>query len=82
MTNDQGLVTSNCFSPTLGHPIALALLKSGRERMGETIVVFDKLRGDEFTAVVCSPVFVDPDNVKLKGAPAKPARPAEKEAAE
>ncbi len=82
MANDQGIVTSNCFSPTLQHPIALALLKSGRERMGETIVVFDRLRGDEFPAVVCSPVFVDPENAKLKGEPARPARPAQKEAAE
>ena len=77
MANDQGLVTSACISPVLGHPIALALLKSGRERMGETIVVFDRLRGDEFQAVVCSPVFVDPAHEKLKGADAPPPRPAE-----
>jgi len=65
MTNDQGHVTSACFSPALGHPIALALLKSGRERFGEKIVVWDKLRGEEFGAEVCSPVFIDPDSQKL-----------------
>ncbi len=67
MANDQGLVTSNCISPVLGHPIALALLKSGRERIGETIIVFDRIRGDEFPAIVCPTVFVDPENERLKG---------------
>jgi len=63
--HDQGHVSSVCFSPVLGHSIALAFLKSGRERMGEKIVVWDGLRGDELFAEVCSPVFVDPDNKKL-----------------
>ncbi len=63
--SDQGHVSSACFSPVLGHSIALALLKSGRERIGEKIVVWDGLRGEEFFAEVCSPVFVDADNKKL-----------------
>ncbi|GMB80209.1 sarcosine oxidase subunit alpha [Shinella zoogloeoides] len=63
--NDQGWVSSACFSPTVGGPIALAFLKSGRERYGEKIVVWDQLRGVETMAEVCDPVFVDPDNVKL-----------------
>jgi len=63
--NDQGYVSSACFSPTLGHDIALAFLKSGRERYGERIVVWDKLAGAEVVAEVCNPVFVDPGNTKL-----------------
>jgi len=63
--NDQGYVSSACFSPTLGHDIALAFLKSGRERYGERIVVWDKLAGAEVVAEVCNPVFVDPGNAKL-----------------
>ncbi|MCV9961534.1 sarcosine oxidase subunit alpha family protein [Pararhizobium sp. BT-229] len=63
--NDQGYVSSACFSPTLGHDIALAFLKSGRERYGERIVVWDKLGGAETVAEVCNPVFVDPDNARL-----------------
>lgn len=63
--NDQGYVSSACFSPTLGHDIALAFLKSGRERYGERVVVWDKLAGAEVVAEVCNPVFVDPGNVKL-----------------
>jgi sarcosine oxidase subunit alpha len=62
---DQGHVSSVCFSPVLGHSIALAFLKSGRERIGEKIVVWDGLRGEEIAAEVCSPVFIDPDNKKL-----------------
>jgi sarcosine oxidase subunit alpha len=65
LANDQGYVSSACFSPTLGSFVGLAMLKSGRERMGERIVVWDALRGAEVPAEVCSPVFVDPDNVKL-----------------
>jgi len=65
--NDQGHVSSACFSPVLGHSIALAFLKSGRERIGEHVVVWDGLRGDEVPAEVCNPVFVDPDNKKLLG---------------
>ncbi|MFK0274003.1 sarcosine oxidase subunit alpha family protein [Ensifer sp. NPDC090286] len=64
--NDQGWVSSAGFSPVLGHAIALAFVKSGRERYGEKVVVFDKLRDQEIVAEVCDPVFVDPQNAKLK----------------
>ncbi|HEV7321050.1 MAG TPA: sarcosine oxidase subunit alpha family protein [Ensifer sp.] len=64
--NDQGWVSSAGFSPVLGHSIALAFLKSGRERYGEKVIVFDKLRDQEILAEVCDPVFVDPQNEKLK----------------
>ena len=59
--NDQGWISSVCYSPSLGHMIALAFVKSGRERMGESVVVWDKLRGIETKAVICSPDFIDPE---------------------
>ncbi|MNL74131.1 Aminomethyltransferase [compost metagenome] len=65
MANDQGWVSSACFSPVLGHSIALAFLKSGRERMGEHVVVWDGLRGSECVAEGCNPVFLDPENQRL-----------------
>ena len=34
-----GYVTSSYFSPTLGKPIALALIERGRRRVGESILV-------------------------------------------
>ncbi len=66
MASDQGYVSSVCYSPTLGHYIGLAMLKSGRERIGERIIVWDGLRNSEVPAEVCAPVFFDPDNSKLR----------------
>ncbi|HEY4920915.1 MAG TPA: sarcosine oxidase subunit alpha family protein [Xanthobacteraceae bacterium] len=63
--NDQGHVTSACYSPSLGHHIALALLKGGRRRHGEEIKVWDGLRGEEADVIVCPPTFVDPDSARL-----------------
>jgi sarcosine oxidase subunit alpha len=65
--NDQGYVTSACYSPTLAHPIALALLAHGADRHGETLVVHDPVRGADVAAVVCDPVFYDPAGEKLRG---------------
>lgn len=67
LLNDQGHVTSVCHSPTLDCCIGLALLKSGRERMGEKITVWDGLHGHEVLATICEPVFVDPAGQKLHG---------------
>jgi sarcosine oxidase subunit alpha len=64
---DQGWVSSVCYSPSLGHMVALAFVKSGRDRMGERVVVWDRLRGKETEAVIGSTVFIDPENKKLHG---------------
>jgi len=45
--NDQGYITSQCYSPHLGHPIAQAFVKNGRVRIGETIRMVDFLRDVE-----------------------------------
>jgi sarcosine oxidase subunit alpha len=65
--NDQGYVTSACFSPTLGHPIALAMLARGGERLGERVRVLDPVRGGDTEAEVCAPCFVDPEGVRTRG---------------
>lgn len=65
--NDQGHVTSACYSPTLGHAIALALLVHGRDRHGEQVIVHDPVRGADVLAEVCAPVFVDPEGVRVRG---------------
>lgn len=65
LLNDQGHVTSVCHSPVLDRCIGLALLKSGRERIGEKILVWDGLRSKEVLATVSAPVFVDPTGDKL-----------------
>ncbi|MCB2074541.1 MAG: sarcosine oxidase subunit alpha family protein [Novosphingobium sp.] len=65
--NDQGHVTSAAWSPTLDHSIALALLSHGPDRLGERVVVHDPVRGGDVEAEVCSPVFVDPEGVRMRG---------------
>ncbi|TQF76533.1 sarcosine oxidase subunit alpha, partial [Elioraea sp. Yellowstone] len=67
VANDEGYVTSACFSPTLGHPIALALLRRGPARIGETVRVYDPLRGGDTLAEVCAPVFVDQEGARIRG---------------
>lgn len=64
--NDQGYVTSSAYSPTIETPIALALLRHGPERHGETIIVHDPVRGGDVEAEVCHPVFYDPEGVKVR----------------
>ena len=63
--NDEGWITSAAFSPTLGHPIALAMLANGPARHGETIRVYDPVRNGDTLAEVVAPVFLDPQGSRL-----------------
>lgn len=54
-----GHVTSSYYSPSLGAGFALAVLKSGRERMGETVYL-PTSDGRMHEAEVVSTVFIDP----------------------
>lgn len=63
--NDQGYVTSSAYSPHVGSTIGLALVRNGPERLGEEVVVWSGLTNEYTPAVLCSPVFVDPDNARL-----------------
>jgi sarcosine oxidase subunit alpha len=65
--NDQGHVTSVCYSPLLGQWIGLGLLSNGPERHGEKVMACDPLRGAETLVEVCSPVFIDPEGARLRG---------------
>jgi len=55
-----GHVTSSYYSATMGHAIALALVKRGRERMDETVYA-PMADGRVRTAKITSPVFYDPE---------------------
>ena len=59
----EGYLTSACFSPTLGHVIALARLERGRERIGAELLAFDQ--GAATPVRVVNPTFYDPDNTRL-----------------
>ena len=64
--NDQGYVTSACYSPNLGCHIALGFLKSGDTRIGETIRLVSPLTGVDHDVEVVSPHFVDPEGDRLR----------------
>ncbi|TPM60957.1 sarcosine oxidase subunit alpha [Mesorhizobium sp. B2-2-4] len=65
--NDQGYVTSVCFSPTSDQWIGLALVERGRERIGEAVRAHDPLRAEEYDVELCNPVFYDPDGGRQRG---------------
>ncbi len=60
-----GYVTSSYWSPNLGRSIALAMLKDGRRRMGDTVSL--PLEQRTIKAKVVSPVFFDPEGTRLRG---------------
>ena len=64
--NDQGYMTSVCYSPNLGHTIGLGYLKDGANRMGETIRAVNPLMGEETEVEVVSAHFVDPEGERLR----------------
>ncbi len=60
----SGHVTSSYMSPTLNRSIALALVKRGRERIGERVRA-PLLDGRVIDATITGPVFFDPDGERL-----------------
>ena len=57
----EGWVSSTTYSPALGKNIALALLRNGANRTGETVRVVDFVGGTRLRAKVVSPHFFDPE---------------------
>jgi len=55
-----GHVTSSYFSARLGRSIALAVVKGGQSRIGETVYV-PRLDGRVVKATIANPVFYDPE---------------------
>ena len=61
----DGRVTSSCLSPALGHPIALALLRRGSQRIGERVMVYQL--GAAIPAQVVRTPFFDPEGRRVHG---------------
>ena len=59
----EGHVTSSCISPTLGHSIAMAMLKSGQTRQGEIIAI--DVDEKHFDAEVVPLGFYDPKGQRI-----------------
>ena len=60
-----GHVTSSYFSPNVGRSIAMALVKNGRNRLGDT--VFVPLLDRTIHAKVTEPKFFDPEGKRIDG---------------
>ncbi len=61
-----GHVSSSYWSPNCGHSIALALVKGGLGKQGQTI--FAPLEGGKTVkCTIASPVFFDPEGERLRG---------------
>ena len=59
-----GHVTSSYDCGTLGHPVALAVIEGGHDRMGETVYL--PMPGRVQRAKITSTVFYDPEGERLK----------------
>jgi sarcosine oxidase subunit alpha len=64
-TATEGHVTSSVMSPTLNHPIALAMLARGLSRIGERVGVHHL--GNTLEAEIVALPFIDPTGGKLHG---------------
>ncbi len=62
-----GHVTATCWSPTLGEPIALALLADGRAHHGAQLHAMAPLAGVTLPVVVSGNVFVDAEGARVRG---------------
>jgi sarcosine oxidase subunit alpha len=58
-----GFVTTSHASPTLGRPIALALLEGGAACHGETVVI--RHLGTELRGIVAHPCAYDREGARL-----------------
>jgi sarcosine oxidase subunit alpha len=58
-----GHVTSSYASATLGRSIALAVVKAGRSRIGQTLYV--PMPNGDVPVEVCNPIFFDPKGARL-----------------
>jgi sarcosine oxidase subunit alpha len=67
MANDEGYMTSVAYSPHLGHWIGLGMIRGGAARIGERVRAHDPVRNGDVIVEICSPVFVDPEGVRLHG---------------
>ncbi|MBY6068830.1 sarcosine oxidase subunit alpha family protein [Leisingera aquaemixtae] len=65
--NDDGYITSAAWSPTMESCIAIALVRRGRERLGEVVEIIDPLHGeDPVPATIVSHHFYDPENTRVR----------------
>ena len=65
--NDQGYITSMCYSPSLETTLAMGFLRDGSARHGEVVRMVDHLSGVETLCEVTDPVVFDPEGGRTRG---------------
>lgn len=63
----RGRVTSVTYSPTLGRYVGLGLFEGGLGCSGEEVVAAYPMKNETVRARIVSPVFLDPQGVRLHG---------------
>ncbi|MDA7758811.1 sarcosine oxidase subunit alpha family protein [Amylibacter sp.] len=66
-TNDQGWITSVCYSPHFEQHIGLGFLERGHERHGEIIRAWDGVRGTDVLVEIVSSHMYDPEGGLQRG---------------
>ncbi len=61
----EGFVTSSYWSANMGHPFAMALVRDGFARMGETLSV--PLEDEVIEVEICETVFIDKEGTRVNG---------------
>ncbi|ATQ57805.1 sarcosine oxidase subunit alpha family protein [Paracoccus yeei] len=64
--NDQGWITSACYSPHVGSAIGLGYLVNGDSRKGEVVIAANPLQGQSVRLRVVSAHFVDPEGGRVR----------------
>ena len=65
--NDEGVITSVAFSPTLQSWIGLGLVKSGAARVGQHVRAYDPVRNGDVEVEIGPPCFLDAKGERLHG---------------
>ena len=67
LRNDEGYMTSACWSPTLQSYLGLGVIVRGNQRIGEQVRAYDPIRKRDTLVEICAPCFVDPAGERLRG---------------
>lgn len=66
-SDSQGWITSVTQGAEVEGWLGLALLRNGPARIGTHMVAVSPMQGAEVPVEICSPHFVDPENVRVRG---------------